>query len=141
MKRKFRLLWRWCLVVAMLVNTVAPVWAGAAMAADLLQSANRQATATDADDPQARLAASRKAGCETDTTQAQAPRAGTAADHGDCDCGSTGSCNCPCAFTVKLIDIRVAFAARHLPSASPLQGSWESIAPGPTTSVFRPPIA
>ena len=132
MKRKFRLLWRWSLVLAVLVNTIAPVWAGAAMDAELLQRVNQQAADDGKDQPVA------KAGCESDT---QTPGTGMPADHDGCDCGSTGTCSCPCTFSVKLIDIRVAFAARHLLSMAPIRAVWESADSGPRTSVFRPPIA
>lgn len=136
MKRKFRSLWRWCLVLAVLVNAVAPVWAGAAMAANLLESVNQQAIAVEGE--LTRSQASGKAGCESDT---QAPDGGMPSEHDGCDCGLTGTCNCPCTFSVKLIDIRVQFAARHLLAAEPVWVAWESADPGPRTSVFRPPIA
>lgn len=134
MKRKPRFLWRWCLVLAVLVNTVAPVWAGAAMAAELLQDISQQATSA-GDDP---AASGGKAGCASD---AQPPGSESRSGHDGCDCGSTGACTCPCAFSVKLIDVRVEFAARHLLSTVPARAAWESADPGPRTSVFRPPIA
>lgn len=137
MKRKFRLLWRWCLVLAVLVNTVAPVWAGAAMDADLLQSMSRQAVLAEGDQA-VRSNPAGKAGCETET---QTPGAAMPSDHEGCDCGSSGTCTCPCTFSVKLIDIWVEFAARHLLSTAPVRALWESADIGPRTSVFRPPIA
>lgn len=137
MKRKFRLLWRLCLVLAILVNTIAPVWAGAAMDADLLQSISQQAVVAEGDQaPRSNLVG--KASCETDT---QAPGTTMPSDHEGCDCGSSGTCICPCAFSVKLIDIRVEFFARHLLSTAPVRALRESADTGPRTSVFRPPIA
>ena len=137
MKRKFRLLWRWCLVLAVLVNIIAPIWAGAAMDAELLYSISQQAVATE-DDQAPRSNPVGKASCETDT---QAPGTTMPSDHEGCDCGSSGTCTCPCTFSVKLIDIRVEFAARHLLSTAPVRALWESADTGPRTSVFRPPIA
>lgn len=137
MKREFPLLWRWCLVLAVLVNTIAPVWAGAAMDVDLLQRVGQRTMAI-AGDEATTSAASGKAGCESDT---RAPRTDTRSDHSGCDCGSAGTCTCPCAYSVKLIDIRVEFAARHLLSVLPAMAVWESADTGPRTSVFRPPIA
>ena len=112
MKRKFRFLLRCSLVLAILVNTVAPVWAGAAMAAELLQGVSQQA-ASAGDDQTTPVG---KAACGSDT---QAPGTERRSDHDGCDCGSTGTCTCPCAFSVKLIDVRVEFAARHLLSTVP----------------------
>jgi hypothetical protein len=134
MKRKPRFLWRWCLVLAVLVNTVVPVWAGAAMAAELLNDVSQQA-ASAGDDP---AASGGEAGCASDTRQ---PGSESRSGHDGCDCGSTGTCACPCAFSVKLIDVRVEFAARHLLSTIPGLAAWESADSGPRTSVFRPPIA
>jgi hypothetical protein len=132
MKRKFRFLLRCCLVLTMLVSTIAPVWAGAAMATEVLQDISQQAAGPDQVTPEG------KAGCESD---AQTPGMEGRSDHDGCDCGSTGSCTCPCAFSVKLIDVRVEFAARHLLSTVPGRAAWESADSGPRTSVFRPPIA
>lgn len=137
MKRKVRFLWRWCLVLTVLVNAVAPVWAGASMAADMLKSVNQQAIAAEGD-RMTRSEAPGEGACKSDT---QALGGGMPAEHDSCDCGLTGACNCPCTFSVKLIDIRVEFAARHLPAAEPVWAAWESADPGPRTSVFRPPIA
>jgi hypothetical protein len=137
MKRKFRLLRRWCLILAVLVNTVAPVWAAAAMDADLLRSVSQRASAVGVSEA-TRSSPTGQAGCESDT---QAPGADTSSDHEGCDCGASGTCTCPCTFSVKLIGIRVEFAARHLLSTVPVRAVWESADPGPRTSLFRPPIA
>jgi len=141
MKRKFRLLRRWCLILAVLVNTIAPVWAAAAMDADLLRSVSQlsqqRASVLAASEP-TRSDAVGQAGYESDT---QAPGADAPSNHEGCDCGASGTCTCPCTFSVKLIGIRVEFAARHLLSAAPVRTVWESADPGPRTSLFRPPIA
>ena len=138
MKRKFRLLRRWCLILAVLVNTIAPVWAAAAMDADLLRSVSQQRAGVAAASEATASDVAGQAGCESDT---QAPVADAPSGHEGCDCGASGTCTCPCTFSVKLIGIRVEFAARHLLSTSPVRAVWESADPGPRTSLFRPPIA
>jgi hypothetical protein len=137
MKRKFRPLWRWFLVLAVLVNTVAPVWAAAAMASGVLQTATIQSAAA-ADDTVQHASSSQAAnGCESGS----AGQGGVPADHEGCDCDATGACSCPCTLSLKLIDMRVGFAARHLLSTVPAKAAWESVEPGPLASLLRPPIA
>ena len=136
MNRKFRPLWQWCLVLALMVNTVVPVWASAAMDAALLRHGGQSAVAS-ADHAAPAVPV---AGVECDT-DSLAPGAGNPAGHEDCDCDSNGTCTCPCTVSIKLIDIRVAFAARYLLSAAPVRALRESADIGLRTSVFRPPIA
>lgn len=136
MKRKSRSLWRWCLVLAILVNTIAPVWAGAAMATELLQVALQTpgGAESEAGEHAQHSPAVAEAGraCET---------AGQGADHGDCTCDATGTCTCPCTLSLKMVDMRVRFAARHLLSSAPVSAAWDSAERGPPASLLRPPIA
>lgn len=136
--RKFWSLWRWCLILALLANATAPVWAEATMATAWVQRIGESQLASD-DGTDSPLSA-RIAGKDCDTATS-APREGGAPPHEDCDCGLIGACDCACTLSVKLIGTRVAFAARHLLSASPIRAAWESVDPGPASSVFRPPIA
>lgn len=138
MKRKFPLLWRWCLVLAMLVNTIAPAWASAAMTAEMLGRHQAQAQVDEAGHAAMRTAPKARAACGSES---QDGWAGTASEHEGCDCDATGTCTCPCTLSVKLIDMRVQFAARHLLSTAPARAIWESADPGPLTSLLRPPIA
>lgn len=140
--RKFRSLWRWCLILAVLANATAPAWAGAEMATAWVQRIGESQLVADvgSDAGAGKALSVRVPAADCDTAKT-GPRKGGAPAHDDCDCSLSGACGCPCTLSVKLIDARVAFAARHLLSASPIRASWESVDPGLASSVFRPPIA
>lgn len=138
MKRKFRLVWRWCLVLAVLVNTVAPAWASAAMTVEMLGRHQAQSSVDGTGHAAMRSAPKARAACGS---KAQGGLDGASSQQETCECDAAGTCTCPCTLSVKLIDMRVHFAARHMLSLAPARAIWESADPGPLTSLLRPPIA
>lgn len=129
---------RCLLVLAFCLDGGVSLWKASTMASRMAGEALAGTTVAEAGARHHDLAPSQASGGNCETKGTFLP---DNVGHDDCNCDTDGSCNCPCAFAVKLLAHEVPFAAQHRVPAQPAEPLQEAVAQAQTTSVFRPPIA